>query len=447
MSQDEKVVYIVHCIDAEGPLYESLDAKFERLRDLYGVELDPTRANFEKLTRKELDLGGLEEVIAQTFSGHLMDYKDTWDKIDDMLSNVMGEAFRKKMVDSNGDGWIFNWFCLDHVDYLQNPRRRDIGYHNIYDHYRAMIAETNSTEDGVHWHFHPMSAYRDAHRCATSYVNSPHLHETLCRRIIERNWFPSVYRAGFQAERPDSHLFLEQWIPFDITNMSVQDPNLEVQLDFANGRSADWRLAPDDWSIYHPSHDHYQIPGNCRRWIARALNTLNRLCNLTQGEVDKAFSRANEGLPTLMGIAAHDFRELSREVDEVRRMVAESVKKYPDVRFEFAEAKEAFQKVAYGKNFTNETVELDCALERGNGSMLLTVNTKAGQVFGPQPFLAIKMKSNRYVHDNFDFDVSLKKWFYTFDAESILPDDVEVLGIAANDQFGNTHVQVVKVDE
>ena len=68
-----------------------------------------------------------------------------------------------------------------------------------------------------------MSMFKDAHKCGTSYVNSINLHEILCRKIIERNFFPSCFRAGFQAERPDSNLFLEQWIPFGEINMSYED--------------------------------------------------------------------------------------------------------------------------------------------------------------------------------------------------------------------------------
>ena len=34
----DKLVYIVHSIDTEGPLHESLDAKFERVKDLFGID-------------------------------------------------------------------------------------------------------------------------------------------------------------------------------------------------------------------------------------------------------------------------------------------------------------------------------------------------------------------------------------------------------------------------
>ena len=37
-----KIVYIVHCIDTEGPLYESLKAKFDRIEDIFNIKIKPT---------------------------------------------------------------------------------------------------------------------------------------------------------------------------------------------------------------------------------------------------------------------------------------------------------------------------------------------------------------------------------------------------------------------
>ena len=117
-----------------------------------------------------------------------------------------------------------------------------------------------------------MSTYNEAHKCASSYVNSPELYQIITRRIIERNWFPVVNRAGFHCERPDSHLFLEQWIPFDLSNLSTEDySELENSVDFRNGRTGDWRRSTTNWEVYQPHHDDYQIPGNCRRWIGRVF--------------------------------------------------------------------------------------------------------------------------------------------------------------------------------
>lgn len=448
---DTNVVLITHAIDTEGPLYESISAKFERLHDLFGIaSIAPTAANLRKLKAGEIRLeGGIEKDVARILNGHLANYNDTWDKVDAMLERIMTEEFRNSIPDSYGGGWVYNWHCLDHVGFEYNPRRRDMGYHNIFDHYREVLAAQPGTRDRIHWHFHPMSTYRDAHRCATSFENSPELHQILSRRIIERSWFPTVFRAGFQVERPDSNWFLEQWIPFDISNMAVDDNSeLDRTIDFRNGRSGDWRLAPADWSTYHPSHDNYQLPGDCRRWIARAMNVLNRIASIDQREMDKAFARASEGKPTIVGIASHDFRDLGTEVDFLRGLITESGKRYPGVKFKYCEGVEAFRHAIWPEGITAPAVNLEVEYRPAHAGDVptLEIRTKAGKVFGPQPYLAIQTKSRRYIHDNLDFSPGHDRWFYAFHGDSLPVEDVSRVGIAANDQYGNCCVVNLVLD-
>ena len=446
--ENKKQVLIIYSIDSEGPLYESLQAKFDLLKELYGInDITPNELNLQKLQKGEIDLEGREEEVMSFLSSHRINYNDSWDKINLMLERIMESEFRNKLLDSYGNGWIYNWACLDHVGYENNPRHRDIGYHNIFDHYREIIKNTPNCPDEVHWHFHPMSTYRDAHYCATSYVNSPELYQVLSRRIIEREWFPSVFRAGFHVERPDSHLFLEQWIPFDLSNISLDDNSeLENSASFKNGRTGDWRLAPSDWSIYHPSHDYYQLPGNCRRWIARFLFLLNRVANFDQRESDKAFARAQEGKPTLLGIGSHDFRDLGPEIDYARERIQESAKKFPEVKFKFCEAIEGFQRAIWPGGIEGDPLELEVIFhpKEGREEPFIEVLTKKGKVFGPQPFLAIQTRSRRFIHDNFDFTVSLDRWLYPFYTNTLQLEDVSRIGVAANDQYGNTCVKVIE---
>lgn len=437
-------VLIVHCVDAEGPLYESLAAKFERIEDLYGLTgIAPTRENLDRLQRGAIDLGGIEDDVARTLSGHLVTYMETWDQVDAMLDRAMAPDFRAAQPDADGNGWVYNWHCLDHVGFEYNPRRRDMGYHNIFDHYRERLAADEGCRDGLHWHFHPVSTYRDAHRCATSFVNSPELYQILCRRIIERGWFPGVYRAGFQTERPDSHWFLEQWIPFDISNMALDDNSeLDATIDFRNGRSGDWRRAPADWSVYHPAHDDYQRPGHCRRVIARALNVLNRLASIDQREMNKAFARADSGRSALVGIASHDFRDLTTEVEFIRKLIQEAAAAYPRVAFRYCEAADAFRRMLWPQGGA-PAIELDLAFHPASEDDVahIEVRTQAGQVFGPQPFLAIQTRSRRFIHDNFDFSPSGDRWYYAFHADTLPLDDLRAIGVAANDRYGRTCVQ------
>ena len=442
----KKIVYVLNCVDTEGPLYESLEATFGRLDDIFGIKMEPSEENLRKIQNKEIDFGNKTDVISEVFSSYNINYNDTWDKLDKMLFKVMSPGYRDKMRDSFGNGWVYNWFCLDHVGYAYNPRRRDIGVHNIFDHYKMMVEKTGSHQDGIHWHFHPMSTYKEAHRCATSYINSPHLYEILCRRAIERQWFPVVSRAGFQTERPDSHWFLEQWIPFDPSNTSykVKNDTFDKQFDCIAGRSGDWRLAPDDWSIYQPSHDNYQLPGNCRRYISRCLAINVRGKKITQEEVIKAFARANEGKPTMLGIVMHDFRDMESELEVTKKLIYKASNKYPAVKFKFCEARQAFRLAIYGTEEFSDALELGVFFEGNKERAVLKIETLRGKVFGPQPFLAVKTKSQSFIHDNLDFDTTLTKWSYTFDYDSIHADDIDSIGIAANDKYGNTFVKVIK---
>lgn len=444
--KNEKIVYILHCVDAEGPCAETPEATFERLYEIFDIRMVPSAENLKKIQNREIDFGERTGLIAEVFDTHNLNYNDTWEKIDAMLLKIMSIEFRRRLLDSFGNGWVYNWHCVDYVGYLHNPRRRDTGVHKIFDHYKRIIDKTGSYQDGVHWHFHPMSVYREAHRCATSYINSPNLYEILCRRIIEREWFPVVSRAGFHVERPDSHWFLEQWIPFDASNISYKrkDAGQDEQLDLAEGRLDDWRLAPADWSVYHPNHDNYQIPGNCRRLICRTLGIRVRNKVLAQDEVDSAFARADQGLPTIMGITDHDFRDMAREVEDVRGMIIKASGRFPDVKFKFCEAREAFRLAVYGQDATPEPLELKVSLEKSQKASILRVETVKGRVFGPQPFLAVKTRDGRFIHDNFDFDTTLTRWSYVFDLNSIHADDVEAIGLAANDKYGNTFIEVIR---
>ena len=67
-------VHVVHCVDAEGPLYESLDATFERLRYIFHLDLEPSREMLSKLQQGEIDLGGLEKSVQKVVEPQIINY-------------------------------------------------------------------------------------------------------------------------------------------------------------------------------------------------------------------------------------------------------------------------------------------------------------------------------------------------------------------------------------
>lgn len=435
------MLYVTHCVDTEGPLYESIDATFERLNSILGTNLEASQDTLRKLQVGTLPLAGKEDVARQIVSPDMLDYNDDWGKLDAMLNEILSEDFRMRHSDPQGHGWIYNWFIMDHVGYDVNPRRRDIGYLNIFDHYMQKLRDAGSRQDEVHWHYHPMSTHREAHVCATSLLRSPHVLEGLCRRVIDRQWFPSCYRAGFHTERPDNHWFLEQWVPFDFSNQAMQATFLEnQQSDVGGGRFGDWRRAPADWSHYHPSHDDYQVPGDCNRAIFRTLNVGTRLRLLDVKEVEKAFARANNGHPTILSFANHDWRDMRRDIQHVHEMVSAAGEKFPDVRWNYSGAREAAQAVLGVKG--EDPINIEAKLEIHNNTGHLTV-TSSCDTFGPQPFLAMKTRDQRYLYDNFDFDTPRRRWHYTFDMHSVQLSSVESAGIASNDKTGSGCVVVL----
>ena len=82
--------------------------------------------------------------------------------------------------------------------------------------------------------------------------------------------------------------------------------------------------------------------------------------------MDKAFTRAREGQPTLVGITGHDFRDLATEVDHIRELISESVRKYPDVNFKYCEAVEAFRTAIWPDGIQDDALVLDLKFHPGS---------------------------------------------------------------------------------
>ena len=83
MSDQDKLVLIVHAIDTEGPLYESPAASFERLEELFGIHREATltsrkvsyiltglcRKPVGRVSRRILRMPHLIEVTLRTRAG------------------------------------------------------------------------------------------------------------------------------------------------------------------------------------------------------------------------------------------------------------------------------------------------------------------------------------------------------------------------------------------
>jgi len=435
-----KKVYIVHAVDTEGPLYESTKATFKRAYELFNIKIkNQSLSNLEKLKKGIGYSGELKDKIQRAFNSHLINYHTSWPKIKKMLTKISSGNFRKLISDDNKNDYVLTWHCVDHVNYKFNPRKRTIGFGKIFRFYKNHIAKTK-TRDKLGFHFHPMSTYQEAHRNATFWLRSDNLYQVICRRIIDENWFPVANRAGFHVERPDSHLFLEQYIPFDLSNTNKKEKKSKDVAEAASGW--DWRRAPSNWEIYNPSHDDYQTKGKCRRYIGRVLSINNRTESIDQKEVNKAFRRAYNGKNTLLAVTSHDFRNIEAEILEFYSYIKKAKKKYPKVKYYFTDTVSGFQKTLNIKNQKKDQIKLKIYKISKNKFKIKAIQ---GKVFGPQPFLAIKFKNNRYFHDNLDFSLKNNEWFYSLGPDTVKSEDAKIIAVGAADKKGNFHTTQIKL--
>ncbi|WP_318401296.1 hypothetical protein [Photobacterium leiognathi] len=434
----KKILHIVHCIDTEGPLTEDLDATFERLKNIFKIELEPTKENLEKIQSGNI-VHEKKNDIMKVFSKELLKYNNSWKDIDVMLDYCMSSDFRNSMQDDFGQGWIYSWHCMDHAGYKDNPRRKDTGFGNVFKFYQNKISETNSNHDEINWHFHPLSFDRNPLKAATSYYNSMDiLLEVICRRVIEERWYPATNRPGFHSERPDSHLFLEQWIPFDYANQRYDYD--DGQEDLIEGRFGDWRRAPKSWCGYHPSIWDYQAEGNCKRVIFRCLNVGTRFNLLTEKHVREAFEDANVNGKAILAFADHDYRDIAPDVQYIQKLINDVKNEYPDVKVKFSGATEAARDLK-NYNINHEEIKTQSYI-KGNK---LIIDIIKGELFSSQPFLALKDKSGHYYHDNLDVIDFGNKYQYVFDDQTLKLDSIDKIGIASVDRLGFTDINIINL--
>ena len=423
---------VVHLVDTEGPLSEPLNITFKRISEIFGLKIKPTKQNLRKILNREIQLNlskNKKEKFYKAFNKNTLGLKKNWKEINLENQTIFTRKFRNSYLDSFGQGWKINWNCVDHVNYASNPQNRALGYHKIFDYYKKKILNSK-IKDSLYFHFHPIPINNVANATGNHYFsNSNNIFQILSRRIIERNWFPSVYRPGFHIENPDSHYFLEQFIPFDYANQSCDQFNSNLE------RFENWENATREWIPYHPSHDDYKKKGNCRRWIARVLNVGTRLAVLNQKEVNKAFEQKKSGKNAILAFTNHDFRKMGDDFENVYKMLKFSSKKY-NLKFKFSDAKEAFQ-----ETFKLKNSKITFVLKFNGNKVYINSNKK---IFGPQPYLAIKTKKNEFFHENFYIKKPFKKWIYTFDRHSVPLNDIHTFAFAANDSFGNTSIIKVR---
>ena len=91
-------VYICHHVDTEGPLLEDRRELFKRLKLIFGIDLDATEENLNKLRNGQINVDQkiLPELL-KVIDPHTINFKKTWQEIENMLDVIMSKKFRNEI--------------------------------------------------------------------------------------------------------------------------------------------------------------------------------------------------------------------------------------------------------------------------------------------------------------------------------------------------------------
>lgn len=439
--EEPAILHVVHCVDTEGPLDESLNATFGRLEQIYGLKISPTEENLTSLQNQTfpgID-GATLKSIAQTFAPDLLAFNRNWSDVNDMNQRIFSDDLRSRKLDDFGQPWKISWFCMDHVGLHQNPRNKVLGFGQIHSYYQAHISNHTSFGDELQFHFHPKSISNNDLAAATNYTsNLPEFMESLARRLLDFTWFPTCYRPGFHSIRPDSNLLLEQWFPFDYSNQFHEE--LDSQPDLASGRFGDWRRSPSTWRGYNPSLTDHQVPGNLRRTTFRCLNLGTRTRLLGKNHVEQALSEASRHGQAILAFTDHDFRDIEPDVLKIQTWLAELKVSFPKVKVRYSTSTEAARSIK-GLDTRPPRMEIHVS------GTSLNVDVDRSDMFSIQPFLAIETKTGEVLHDNFDSGGPPGKFVYVFDELTIPLSSVSKIGVAITGNNGVSSSVTIKDSE
>ncbi len=252
------------------------------------------------------------------------------------MDKLFDPQFRRKWPDRSGGAMRIGWFFLTWSGFTTNPRGRAFGYHVVRDHYLARWGDRlRSFGDEECWHYHHPAASGIGNDWGVDWSANREYEQILSCQILDRGWFPACYRAGGTIMDAVSSRWVDQWFPFDYSNRApLTIPGL-----------VDWSGGVADWSIYHPSPEHFDRPGAGRRRMARCLDLDTNMHSLTDEEIEAAFVAAEAGRSAVVSCFDHDYRDIADRIDRLCERVTTIAARHPDVRWSYAAPGEAIRNV------------------------------------------------------------------------------------------------------
>jgi hypothetical protein len=123
---------------------------------------------------------------------------------------------------------------------------------------------------------------------------------------------------------------------------------------------------------------------------------------------------------------------MTLDIAAVTPLIRNAAKQYPEVKFSYQNAVDAMRLSEGLSSEAPPKFDLEWS-----GNRLDISSDKP--LWGPQPFFCFSTWSGQYFYDNLDKHTATQ-WSYYFDWQSIDKRAISKIGVASNDDYGNTTI-------
>jgi hypothetical protein len=354
-------------------------------------------------------------------------------------SVVMSEAFRDQIRDSYGNTFKFTWWMMagNIFRYATNnniPINNTMTLHLMKKYFGNKV-ELWGDELSLHYHTFNWTDYSGDgkywwNQAQTFLETKDDFDYTLAQFLLEENVFPVSFRSGWHYMDNDWQAYLNELLPYSLHN---DWPHKHVDELEPIDNNYDWSLSSPEFIPFNPSAENYQLAGDGKGWNVRSVY----MGSVSQQLMNQIFQKANQGIDQIVCLWSHlpDTRFVNEilQVNDAAQLAAEN---YPNVKFQYSTAIEAYQQwLQYGDSLKPE-LELTEEISGSDVKFLITTNEP---IFQSQPFVAVKDRYERYIIAQCE-NISENMW-RTVSSFSV--NDLAKVGAAVTDTVGNLSTEFI----
>ena len=350
-----------------------------------------------------------------------------WAAVDSAMDKLFDKDFRNRFPDSYNNNLRFGWFCLAWTGFNANtnPRKRDLGYHKVIDHYRSRWGELiQSYGDEECWHYHHPPRSGIVNEWSTEWDSSVEYKNIISRQIIERDWFPICFRAGGTIMDKNLSRWVDSWFPFDYSNRAP-----------LNATVADWSGGVSEWRAYKPDIDLFKTEGSGKRYLARTLDLVTGLYQAGEEDIVQAFSEAQIQGHSILSTFDHDYRDIESRILNFMSILKKVSEQFPDVEWKYSSPSNAVIETQSLKN--DDTLEV--LIQKKDDHFEIITSSDIHQ---SNPWVAIQ-KTDGTV---FQLESGIEKIHKNLWRLIINPsDNFKKLGVAVSNNAGHSSTKVISI--